>query len=413
VKIALAVLALLPLLPQEDPEIRRLIDRLSDDEIRVRDKAAADLADLGKRSIPSLQRLAATSEDVELRARAVSILKHIAEEDVVRLYWRRGPRITLVSDGAPVASVLEDLERQAKDRFQFDPMDLRDPVVLDVKDVTFWEALDALCKAAPMLTWDANGNALRFSRRERPAYPTKRQGEFQVWLDGITFMRDYDFTGLPRSAFTIVLGAAWEAGVSPVSIDQKVTEVLDDDGSNLMANDRFSSWGSRIDQPMGRVRKDSAYAPLPQGGLGLKRFAKVKGYAAFYFPRSYQDVTFDLMSTAIPVQLDLMTIGMHNFRTMKDACSLELVLTSAVGSGAPMVDRLPASEIVIVDDAGGEHRSPTTSRSHSFSGTSYTVHEHVQIPFPEGRTPKTLRLRVLKEVLEKRVPFEFEDIRVE
>ncbi|HLY11973.1 MAG TPA: hypothetical protein VKW04_21915 [Planctomycetota bacterium] len=411
-RIALTILLLVPLPPQEEPTVRRLIEQLADDDIRSREKAAAELLDLGRKAVPALQRLA-VSGDIERQSRAVSILKRIAEEEVVRLHWKPGPRITLVSDGAPVASVLDDLERQANDRFTYDPMDLQEPVVLSVKNVSFWDAVEALCRAAPMLTWEGSGNALRFTRKERPAYPSKRQGEFLVWLDGITFNRDFDFTGQGRSAFTIQLAAAWEAGILPVAIDQRITEVLDENGTNLMPNDRFSSFGARVDVSGGRIRKDSAYAPFPPGVMSVRRFSKVKGYAAFYFPRSYQEVTFDLLATAIPVQVDRVTIAMHNFRILKDACVLELVLSSTTTGNEPMLDRLPSNDIVIVDDLGGEHRSPSSSRSHSYSGMSYTIHEHLQVPFPDGRTPKTLKLHVLKEVLEKRIPFEFEDIQVE
>jgi hypothetical protein len=411
-KLALALLLLVPALAQEDPRVRELIERLSDDEIRVREKAAADLIERGKAAIPELQKLSG-STDLELKSRAASILRRIAEGDVVGRHWRKGPRITLVADGAPVASVLEDLARQAKDTFQFEAADLQDPVVLSVKDATFWDAVEALCRAAPALTWEGNGNALRFLRKERPPYPSKRLGEFAVWLDGITFNRDFDFTGNARSTFTVVLAAAWESGVSPVAIEQKITEVLDEDGANLMAGDRFGVFGGRMDVPSGRVRKDSIYTPLPQGSRGPRRFSKVKGYAAFYFPRSHQDVSIDLVSGAAPMTLDRVTIAMHNFRTLKDAVALELVVTSAVVAGEPLLDRLPVGEIAIVDERGEEHRAPTSTRGHSFTGTSYTVHENLQVPFPEGRQAKFLKLHILKDVMEKRVPFEFEDIRLE
>jgi len=69
--------------------------------------------------------------------------------------------------------------------------------------------VDALCRAAPALTWEGNGASLRFLRKERPAYPAKRQGEFTVWLDGILFSRDFDFSGNSRSTFSISVACAW------------------------------------------------------------------------------------------------------------------------------------------------------------------------------------------------------------
>ena len=71
-------------------------------------------------------------------------------------------------------------------------------------------------------------------------------GEFQVWMDGITFSRDYDFTGNPRSTFTLTVASAWEAGVVPVAVEQKVTEILDEDGTNLLVQDRFN-YMARLD----------------------------------------------------------------------------------------------------------------------------------------------------------------------
>ena len=91
-----------------------------------------------------------------------------------------------------------------------------------------------------------------------------------------------------------------------------------------------------------------------------------------------------------------------------------MVVTSALGSGSEgMVDRLPFSEISILDDQGATQKAKTSSRSHSYSGTSYTIHENLTVPMPEGRTPATLQLRILKDVLEKRVPFEFDNIALE
>jgi hypothetical protein len=67
----------------------------------------------------------------------------------------------------------------------------------------------------------------------------------------------------------------------------------------------------------------------------------------------------------------------------------------------------------VVDDQGNTYRAKSSSRSQSYSGTSYTIQENLTVPFPEGRTAVALKMRVLKDVLEKRVQFEFSDLRVE
>jgi hypothetical protein len=411
-KLLAALLVLACLAPQEEPRVRELIDRLTDDQIRVREQAAVELAELGRVAVPALQRLR-DSGDVELRSRAGNILKRIAEGEVIAKHWRRGPRITLSLSNTPVASVLESLEKQAHDTFKVDVDDLQDPVTVEIKDAPFWDAVDTVCRAAPALTWESDGDALHFLKKRRPAYPEKRQGEFAVWLDGITFMRDFDFTGNPRSTFTISLMSAWESGIQPVAIEQRVTEILDEEGTNLVPNDRYSPYGARLDVPKGRTRRDTAYIPLPQNAKVLRKFSRVRGTAAFYFPRAYEELSVDLRGPLNPVVLDRMSVAVRNLRTQAASCSFEVILTTASPPGEALVDRMPSTDISIVDDKGDSHKPPPSSRSHSYSGTSYTIHESLQMPLPEGRTPVTLKLRLLKDVMEKRIAFDFENIPLE
>jgi hypothetical protein len=395
----------------DERHLRELIERLVDDDIGVREKAASDLAEFGKSAIPALEK-ARGSSDVELRSRAASILRSIAENEIVGRHWHRGARITLDFDRAPVAKVLEELEKQGHDRFKFDAAELQEPMTVRVKDTTFWDALEAVCRAAPALTWEPDGDLLSFKAQRRPPYPSKRQGEFNVWLDAITYSRDYDFTGNPRTTFTLSVTSGWEAGIAPVAVEQKVTEVLDEDGTNLLLPDRFS-YGARLDMPKGRTRKDGVYLPVAQGAKAAKRFSRVRGSSTFFFPRAYEEVTLDLRTASAPLTLERLSVAVRNFRSMKDSCVCEVVLTAAMGANDGMIDRLPFSDMAIVDDQGALNRAKTSSRSHSYSGTSYTIHENLSVPFPEGRTPVALKLRVLKDVMEKRVAFEFADIALE
>lgn len=409
---ALLVLGLL-LLPQEDPRLPRLVEQLVDDDINVRERAAAEIIDLGKAAVPLLERLRA-SGDIELRSRAGAILKAISENSVLGRHWHRGCRVTIDAEAAPLARVLEDLARQGRDAFKFDAAEMQDPVTVKLKDLTFFEALEEVCRAAPALTWTAEGDGLTFTKKRRPPYPCRRQAEFQVWLDGIVFSRDHDFTGNPRVTFTMGVSTAWEAGIAPIAVDQRVTEVLDEDGTNLVPPDRFGG-GGRMDVPKGRTRRDSVYAALPQGAKSPKRFARVRGVSTYYFPRAYEEITVDVKASASPppVSMERMTVAVRNFRAMKDGVACEIVLTASTNSGDGLIDRLPFGELAVVDDQGGLHRGKTSSRSQSYSGTSYTIQENLQLPFPEGRTAVGLKLRVLKDVLEKRLQFEFGDIPVE
>lgn len=413
-RLPLLVLALLWVSPvQEDPRIAKLIEDLVDDSIAVREKAAAELAEMGKAAVPTLEKLR-RSGDIELRSRAGAILKTIAEYEVVGRHWHRGARITLDADGAPAAKVLEELARQGRDKFKFDAAELQEPISVKIKEASFFDAVEAVCRASSALTWEPEGDGLTFTKKRRPPYPAKRQGEFQVWLDGITFSRDYDFTGNPRSTFQLGVVTAWEAGIVPVAVEQKVTEILDEDGANLLVQDRFN-YMARLDTPKGRMRREPVYAPIAQGAKPVKMFSRVRGTTTFYFPRGYEELTLDVKSTPSPppVTLERITLAVRNFRVVKDAVNCEVVVTTSTGSGDGLIDRLPFSDLAVVDDQGNLHRGKASSRNQSYSGTAYTIQENLAVPFPEGRTAQSVRLRVLKDVLEKRVQFEFADIRVE
>lgn len=413
-RLPLLVLALLWVSPvQEDPRIAKLIEDLVDDSIAVREKAAAELAEMGKAAVPTLEKLR-RSGDIELRSRAGAILKTIAEYEVVGRHWHRGARITLDADGVPAAKVLEELARQGRDKFKFDAAELQEPISVKIKEASFFDAVEAVCRASSALTWEPEGDGLTFTKKRRPPYPAKRQGEFQVWLDGITFSRDYDFTGNPRSTFQLGVVTAWEAGIVPVAVEQKVTEILDEDGANLLVQDRFN-YMARLDTPKGRMRREPVYAPIAQGAKPVKMFSRVRGTTTFYFPRGYEELTLDVKSTPSPppVTLERITLAVRNFRVVKDAVNCEVVVTTSTGSGDGLIDRLPFSDLAVVDDQGNLHRGKASSRNQSYSGTAYTIQENLAVPFPEGRTAQSVRLRVLKDVLEKRVQFEFADIRVE
>jgi hypothetical protein len=215
--------------------------------------------------------------------------------------------------------------------------------------------------------------------------------------------------------FTLTVVSAWEAGIVPVAVDQKITEILDEDGASVLVPDRFQYYGTRLDAPKGRVKRDGAFVPVAQGAKAAKKFSRVRGTSTFYFPRAYEDVTLDVRATPnpAPLTLDRITIAVRNFRVMKEGCGFEVVMTAPVGTGDALLDRMPLSDIAVVDDQGGLHRGRSSGRNQSHNGTSYTLHDSMLIPFPEGRTAVGVRVRALKDALEKRVSFEFADIAVE
>ncbi len=396
---------------QEPSRLRDLVDRLKEDSIEAREKAAEEIVELGRAAVAYLEPLR-RSEDAELRARVASILRSIELNETLRRFYRRGPRISLDLAGVPAAEALAELARRAGDSFRFDPADFREPVTLRLSEVPFWDALHELARAAPALAWTFEDDALRFERRPRPPYPARRQGEFSVWVDGIAFSREHDFTGVPRESFTVGLNVAWERGIAPAGLETRITEITDDRGQSLLAQDRGWVY-PRLEAPKGRTRRDEFRYALPGGGDGIKRIARLAGVAAVSFPLAYEDAEIELGAGAPFLRLGDLTAAVRGFRPVKGAASFEVHLTYALGGREVQPDRLPGQGLVVIDDLGAEHRVTTTARTTAYGGQSFTVVVGVHVALPEARSAARLRLRLLKETLEKRSPFAFTDIRVD
>lgn len=404
------LLVLATLAPQADPRARELVERLADDSIEERQRAARVLAEMGSAVVPLLQELAEGSGDLERRSRARSILRSIAQNEVLRKFYRPGPKVTLDVENAPLTETLAALAAQAGDEFRFDPAVFsQDRVTLRARDVPAWEALAKLCEAAPALTFSFDGDALAFSRSKRPPHPVRRQGEFQVWMESIQFLRDYEFTGTVRETIVVALHTAWEKGVAPAGVDQLITDVLDEKGQPIPQTPRGWAY-PRVDSPKGRSKREEFRFAMPAGVAAPSRLSRVKGVVTLSFPLAYEDAVIALDAAAPMTRVANFTVAVRNVRTAPGSCALDLIVTYPTAEGGGTPDRLPSQSVVVVDDKGAEHKAVTLPRGTSFGGQAFTIQQGVSVALPEGRVASKLKFRVLKEVLEKKIPFDFVDL---
>ncbi len=404
-------LALLLQASQDGARVDSLLERLRDDSIQVRDRAAAELVELGRAAFPALDRLKASS-DPELRALAFTIRREVERQETLRRYYRPGPRITLERENVPLAVALADLARLSGEDLAFNPAKFAGRVTVRLRGATFWEALEELSRAGPPLDYRVGENGLVLVPEKRPSLPAARRGEIAVWLDGLYLTRDYEFTGAPRDTFGIGINAAWEKGVAPVSVLQRLTEVVDDRGRSLLIQERMAAYGMPA-APKGRAQRLDFRQVLQPPAAGAARIAAVKGYLVLVFPTLLEEAAIDLARPQAPVQLGHVAVSIRNARTPKGSCTFELVLTFPPGSTDAYGQRAASEAVFVVDDLGGEHKVAAAARSVSSSGEWITRHETANVTLPEGRTAVQVRLRVIRETLEKKVEFEFRDLPLE
>ncbi len=398
----IAALALCLALSQDlERRVLELADRLSSDAIDAREEAAAALVELGPDAAPLLEREAGT-RDAESRGRIREILREIARDAVLRGIWRPARRVDASWKDVPAARALEALAASTGEEFK-GAAEIPGGVTLDLRRATLWEGLDALCRAAPELTWSLDGEAIVLKAARRPPFPSVARDELLAWVDAVEYGRDIDFTGAGREWAVVGINFAWTAGLTPMANELRVTEVLDAAGRNLLPGGGF-----RIAQPQraaaavpkARHRREESRMTLLPGA----RVDRIRGYGQLLFPRGYDDVRASFGATE-PVKAGDAQVALRGGTSTVGTCSFQAVITYTGKAGEP---RLPPTDVVVIDDQGGEHPAVAgRGQATSFSGTRWSIHQSYDAKIPADRRPTSARLRLPKDVFERKLDFDF------
>ncbi|HEV3437440.1 MAG TPA: hypothetical protein VG122_08775 [Gemmata sp.] len=134
--------------PPSSATIQTLVDQLGAEGFADREAASASLEKIGPPALEAL-RLAARSENQEIRDRAVIVLSKIQRTvDSVRLTAKR---VKLSYKDMPIGTALNDLRVQTGLNIILDPNRIANPlrrITCETKELPIWEALEAFCVSA-------------------------------------------------------------------------------------------------------------------------------------------------------------------------------------------------------------------------------------------------------------------------
>ena len=134
------------------------------------------------------------------------------------------------------------------------------------------------------------------------------------------------------------------------------------------------------------------------------RVDRIRGYGQLLFPRGYDEVKA-AFGTAEPVKAGDAQVALRGGTSTSGTVSFQVVITYAGKAGEP---RLPPSEVVVIDDQGGEHPAVVgRGQATSFSGTRWSIHQSYDAKIPADRRPTSARLRLPKDVFERKLDFDF------
>ncbi len=136
-----------PLSAEAKARIGRYIAELGEDEFEAREMAERVLRRIGPAALPALREAAAASKDTEIRGRAARLAR-VFEMEAIAGILGAPLKVRLAVKDLPAAEAVAKLGELSKYAIKVRGEVPGKRVTLDTGEVTFWEALDALNRAA-------------------------------------------------------------------------------------------------------------------------------------------------------------------------------------------------------------------------------------------------------------------------
>ena len=230
-----AFLALL--LGGQDPELARLIEKLNDHNVAFRDHAERDLIEKGAAALPALESALGRPHDSEFGFRAKRAILRIKANVELSSVLGLPTRILITRHSMTFKEAIREIDRQAVLEAKFVEEVENRKVTLELKGVSYFEALDRLCLAhgACRLTPLKKGG-FEIRPGKPIVKPTLYSGPFRIRIEYIRIRR---LVGGGTSPGTIIhFSTLWQPNVNPYrgAIDM-LDHVIDASGVDLVSED--------------------------------------------------------------------------------------------------------------------------------------------------------------------------------
>ncbi len=200
--------------------------------------------------------------------------------------------VTLTADKTKLSAVLADLAKQAGVAVEDRRGGADDAVTLDLKSVTFWQAVDAVAEAAHAHVQVAprDGSITLVQRKDKEkSQPVSRDGLFRAAIKRITAIHDFD-TG--STTYAAAVEVAWEARLQPLFLETQPRglKVLDAQGKELPVRQEGSSLA-----PVDGRASFLLDLPLPERDRTAGKFGAIRGTLSVIAPSRMLQLKFDTL----------------------------------------------------------------------------------------------------------------------
>ena len=261
-----------------------------------------------------------------------------------------------------------------------------------------FEFLDQLCAGHGTLRvpWGHPKDSLMLDRGKPAGAPVLYRGGFRVAIERLRIEHGRAL-GKDFASLGLVVGVMWPPTIQPLGYVQlKVDEILGADDRKLNSvsredmfrwRDRRGYWGSLNTQEHAVVEAPAA---------GVRKLKSVKGHALFRFPLMISTLSFDKPVDAV------------GQRRQAGDYSIELVSYHSDAEGKRALLRGEGKEwkelvrdVVLVEARGREHAGKLLSQNQD---------RELVISFPKEAPSDRLEVRIISEIFDERLDFEFKDI---
>ena len=308
--------------------VESFIKQFSAPEFDARQKAVDALVAMGPDVIPLVKKALADTVDNEVKLRCNMVLKALggqAPAPAPADKFGYGPsKITLEAKDMPLAEVVEKLAEQSGNTRLGVADDLKDKTVtLSLKDVTYWEAVEAVC---------AKLNLLCIIDYRRMA----AQGEDSGWFQLVEAGKDAKLNGFSgpvvvrldtcvktlayrqaktagmaygsQGGLNFAVSYAYEDRIEPLMSEAEVKSALAPDGKNFLTADAppmRGRWGG-----MNAVNGKQVVPPfssfmlmVPDVPDDLAKLSEISGIVRLEFGSGEKEVTIDDVVNAVGKEL--------------------------------------------------------------------------------------------------------------
>lgn len=291
-----ALIVLLLALPGlQDDKVAPLAKELESSDLRRVYHAVADLAALGDAALPAVE---ARAKDAKGRVRDYLAL---AADEIRAAGTGSGPgparRFSMKAADRNVVELLNDLRAKTGVALSLENLQGEEKLpdaAVDIHDATMLEAFDAICHAGNVTVTMENGQFMLY-QGDYQDLPRFFYSHYFFRLGNYVLMKTATFRKPAVQSFKIQMEMLWDPAAAPCKFNPPVLiEAVDDRGKSLLLPPPPpKKKDAKPPDPMEDIEQESTtYLELVPPTPGAQKIAVLRGYAPVSLPKTRATVSF-------------------------------------------------------------------------------------------------------------------------